>query len=43
LEKHENLKRWYEQCKTDVKGFDENDIGAKLFGEKVKSLLVERF
>lgn len=43
LHNYPNLKRWYEQCSTDVKGFNENDEGAKIFGEKVKSLLDDKF
>jgi len=43
LKDYPNLERWYAQCASDVKGFAENDEGAKLFGEKVKSLLQDKF
>lgn len=42
LNDYPNLKRWFAQCATDVKGYDENEEGAKLFGDKVKSLLQDK-
>lgn len=38
-----NLKKWYEQCEKEVKGYKENDDGAKIFGDKVKSGLTDKF
>lgn len=43
LTDYPNLKRWFAQCATDVKGYQENDDGAKVFGDKVKSLLHDKF
>jgi len=43
LDNHPNLKRWYGQCATDVKGFKENDEGAKALGDKAKSILTDKF
>lgn len=43
MEKHPNLSRWYDQCKVSVKGFEENEEGARLYGEKLKSLLTDKF
>lgn len=42
LDDYPNLKRWFAQCATDVKGYAENEEGAKLFGDKVKSLLQDK-
>lgn len=42
LTDYPNLKRWYEQCASNVKGFAENDKGAKVFGEKVRSMLTDQ-
>lgn len=43
LNDYPNVKRWFEQCEKDVKGYQENNDGAKIFGEKVKSLLQVKF
>lgn len=43
LHNYPNMKRWYELCSTDVKAFKENDEGAKLFGERIKTLLDDKF
>ncbi|XP_070499907.1 glutathione S-transferase 1-like [Chironomus tepperi] len=43
LHNYRNLKRWYELCTTDVKAFKENDEGAKLFGDRVRALLDDKF
>lgn len=43
LDDYPNLKRWFGQCEKDVKGYQENDDGAKVFGDKVKSLLQDKF
>lgn len=43
LDGYPNIKRWNAQCADDVKGFKENDEGAKRFGEAVKGLLHDKF
>ena len=43
LHNYPNLKRWYELCSTDVKAFKENDEGEKLFGERIRTLLDDKF
>lgn len=43
LEDYPNIKRWFAQCETGVKGYQENDEGAKMFGGKVKGLLHDKF
>lgn len=37
---YKNVAAWYERCKK-LPGYDENDAGAKIFGEKVKANLTE--
>ncbi|CAO1403684.1 unnamed protein product [Diamesa tonsa] len=43
ITKYPNIERWYNQCRTDVKGFDENEQGAKFFAERVTTKLEEQF
>lgn len=43
LDDYPGLKRWFGQCATDVKGYQENDDGARMFGEKVKGKLQDKF
>lgn len=43
LEDYPNIKSWFAQCETGVKGYQENDEGAKMFGGKVKGLLHDKF
>lgn len=43
ITKYPNIERWYNQCRTDVKGFQENEEGAKFFAERVTSKLEEQF
>lgn len=40
LENYPNVNHWYEKCKT-IKGWDENDAGAQIFGGTVKKNLEE--
>lgn len=37
-----NIHRWYELCKQELKGIEENDKGAEMFGSAVKSKLTDR-
>ena len=39
--KYPNIAAWYERCKQ-LKGFEENDAGAKQFGDKVKAALEDK-
>jgi glutathione S-transferase len=43
LDDYPNLKRWFGQCAANVKGYEENDEGAKRFGDLVKSRLDDKF
>ena len=43
ITKYPNIERWYNQCRTDVKGFQENEQGAKFFAERVTTKLEEQF
>ncbi|CRK97493.1 CLUMA_CG010882, isoform A [Clunio marinus] len=43
LNDYPNLKTWYNQCAIDVKGYEENDAGAKYFAQKVTSNLHDKF
>lgn len=40
LENYSNVNSWYDRCKA-LKGWDENDAGAKIFGGIVKKNLEE--
>lgn len=42
LTKYTKLCAWYENCKA-LKGWEENDDGAKFFGDIIKSKLQESF
>lgn len=42
LSPYKNVAAWYERMKT-VPGYEENDEGAKMWGNKVKSSLEDKF
>lgn len=39
LSKHKKTSEWFEKCKAEMPGFDENLEGAEIFGQAVKSKL----
>lgn len=41
ITKYKNVAEWYERCKS-LPGFEENNAGGKVFGERVLSRLVDR-
>lgn len=41
ITKYKNIAAWYERCKS-LPGFEENNDGGKIFGERVRSRLTCR-
>lgn len=41
ISKYKNIAEWYDRCKS-LPGFEENNEGGKIFGERVRSRLVDK-